>query len=278
MQSATPVAASRTCLSCTTDHSPERCARITDNCASAWVLRNQPEEDLNPVTGALLAFPDPYIRALISHAFRESILTKPLSDEDLLLVRDDTESTTRFLSSPEAADKIWADLQHLGRMVLAATSGHEQTISTIPSSYSRDYNNLEWIHSDFSRLLMHITFAGGDNLLRSLSNMLHESYINLTHDETLTRLTQKSMARIEAEKELAKRQRERVPAISQAQGEESDGMGQFVLHPTASTLGRRGLLAPYDPSQPGWDINLYAPSADVQMVDEDFNGLMKNAV
>ncbi|THU92026.1 hypothetical protein K435DRAFT_862898 [Dendrothele bispora CBS 962.96] len=85
------------------------------------------------------------------------------------------------------------------------------------------------------------------------------------------------MARIEAEKELAKRQRERVPAISQAQGEESDGMGQLMLDPTASSLGHRGLLAPYDPSQPGWDINLYAPSADVRMVDEDFNGLMKKA-
>ncbi|THU76937.1 hypothetical protein K435DRAFT_812935 [Dendrothele bispora CBS 962.96] len=280
---------------------------------------------LDPVTGALLgfnreslidtlhlAFPDPYIRAIITYVFRDSILHQPLSDNQLMVLRDEGNRTTRVFFSVETADRIWSDLQRLGQMVLSSTNLSNPS-APIPLSYSRDFNNLEWIDSDFSRLIPHITFAGSDNLLRSIFGNNHQSmqqiytliqfvaqkyalwiiqqvrtsisrgylsisnwgaYFGLTHDETLTRLTRKSMARLRAEKVLARRRSEK--ARGRKERVEEDNSSALVLHPTASSLGYQGLLAPYT-HQPGWSIDMYAPSADVHMEDEDFGEMMIEA-
>ncbi|THU80968.1 hypothetical protein K435DRAFT_809467 [Dendrothele bispora CBS 962.96] len=281
---------------------------------------------IDPVTGALLgfncenlidilhlAFPDPYIRAIITHAFRDSILSQPLSDDQLMVFRDETGQTTRIFFSVETADRIWSDLRRLGQMVLSATNLSDPS-APIPLAYSRDFNNLEWVQSDFSRLIPHITFAGSDNLLRSIFGSTRQSmqqiytliqfvaqkyalwivqqvrnsisrgylsicnwgsYFGLTHDETLTRLTRKSMARLNAEKKLARRRSEKAK-LRKARSDEDVTMG-LVLHPTASLPGQQGLLTPYTPNQPGWSIDAYAPSADVHMADEDFGEMMVDA-
>ncbi|KAK7468544.1 hypothetical protein VKT23_003049 [Stygiomarasmius scandens] len=82
------------------------------------------------------------------------------------------------------------------------------------------------------------------------------------------------MARLEAEKELARRKQERITSKNGI--EEGNALG-LVLHPTASSLGQRGLLAPYTPNQPGWSIENYAPSADMYLKEEDFRDMMIEA-
>ncbi|THU76648.1 hypothetical protein K435DRAFT_878911 [Dendrothele bispora CBS 962.96] len=267
-------------------------------------LENKPVQGstpIDPVTGALLgfnrenlidtlhlAFPDPYIRAIITHAFRDSILSQPLSDDQLMVFRDETGQTTRIFFSVETANRIWSDLRRLGQMVLSATNLSDPS-APIPLAYSRDFNNLEWVQSDFSRLIPHITFAGSDNLLRSIFGSTRQSmqqiytliqfvaqkYALWIVQQTLTRLTRKSMARLNAEKKLARRRSEKAK-LRKERAEEDVTMG-LVLHPTASLPGQQGLLAPYTPNQPGWSIDAYAPSADVHMADEDFGEMMVDA-
>ncbi|KAK7468545.1 hypothetical protein VKT23_003050 [Stygiomarasmius scandens] len=191
---------------------------------------------LDSVTGALLgynrsnlvdtlhlAFPNPYICALITHAFRESILLHSLTDDQLIVVNND-KGPARVFFSPQITDQIWADLHRMGQMVLSSTV-IDNPSSPIPLSYSCDFNNFEWIHSNFSHLLLHITFTRSDNLLRYIygntCQTMHKvytiiqfvaqrytlwiidqvrhsisrgylsisnwgSYFGLTHDETLT--------------------------------------------------------------------------------------------
>ncbi|KAK7441571.1 hypothetical protein VKT23_016564 [Stygiomarasmius scandens] len=102
------------------------------------------------------------------------------------------------------------------------------------------------------------------------------SYFGLTHDETLTRLTWKSVARLEAEKEIIKRRKERETTkdIEATSGVDHPGL---VLHPTKSSLGRQGLLTPYTPLEPSWDISMYAPSVDVTLADESHSNIFTQA-
>ncbi|THU98515.1 hypothetical protein K435DRAFT_856522 [Dendrothele bispora CBS 962.96] len=134
---------------------------------------------------------------------------------------------TRIFFSVETADRIW--------------------------TYSRDFNNLEWVQSDFSRLIPHITFAGSDNLLRSIFGSTRQSMQQIY---TLIQFVAQKYALW----------------IVQQRGSDEDVTMGLVLHPTASLPGQQGLLTPYTPDQPGWSIDAYAPSADIHMADEDFWG------
>ncbi|THU80374.1 hypothetical protein K435DRAFT_845123 [Dendrothele bispora CBS 962.96] len=252
---------------------------------------------LDPVTGALLgfsrknlidtlhlAFPDPYIRAIITHVFKDSILSQSLSDDQLMVLRDEDGQSTRVFFTVETADRIWSDLQRMGQMVLRSTNIGNPSVP-IPLSYSRDFNNLEWVGSDFSRLIPHITFAGSDNLICSIFGNNRQS-MQQVYSLIQFVAQRKSMARLRAEKELARRRSERVK-VRKGKDEDynKDRKGRdegynskaLVLHPTASSLGRQGLLTPYTPDQPGWNIDAYAPSADVHMEDEDFGAMMVEA-
>ncbi|KAK7444339.1 hypothetical protein VKT23_015351 [Stygiomarasmius scandens] len=275
---------------------------------------------LNSVTGALigfnrnnivetlhLAFPDPFIRAIISHAFRESILVNPSSNDQFRIIRDKQGQIARVFFTPHVADLIWNDLRRLAQIVLSSTSDTDKPCLSVPTSYSKDFLNLEWTPSILTALLPHITFAHANNPLRAIySNsiqQMHEvytiiqfvarryaqwileqvlrsislgylsasnwgSYFGLTHDDTLTRLTQKSVARLEAEKEIVKRRSERRDAQNGIPNQDGITCPGLILHPTESFLGRQSLLTPYTPLEPGWDISAYAPSADVTLKDE----------
>ncbi|KAK7457869.1 hypothetical protein VKT23_010213 [Stygiomarasmius scandens] len=127
-----------------------------------------------------LAFPNPYIRALLSHAFRDSILINSLSDNQLRIIHDKRGNIARVFLTPQVADAIWNDLRRLAEIVLTSTREACEPHSTIPSSYSKDFLNIEWITSDLSALLPHITFAHAQNPLRSVyaktTQTMHEVY------------------------------------------------------------------------------------------------------
>ncbi|THU93009.1 hypothetical protein K435DRAFT_861918 [Dendrothele bispora CBS 962.96] len=267
MQSTTSLAAKRSCSSCSThDHSLEGCSPISNNGATAWILANQPDvtsfqltsnctelvpyrpspfppleskpiqgsTPIHPVTGALLGF-----NSIITHAFRDSILSQPLSDDQLMVFQDETGQTTHIFFSVKTADRIW--------------------------TYSRDFNNLEQVQSDFSRLIPHITFAGSDNLLHSIFG---SNWQSMQQIYTLIQFVAQKYALWIVQQKLARRRSEKAK-LRKARSDEDVTMG-LVLHRTASLPGQQGLLTPYTPDQPGWSIDTYAPSADIHMADEDF--------
>ncbi|KAK7468497.1 hypothetical protein VKT23_003003 [Stygiomarasmius scandens] len=307
----------------------EKQVYIKDHYINGVITNYDTQAPLDANTGALigfnqnnfidtlrLAFPNPYIRALLSHAFRDSILIDSLSDDQLRIVHDKYGNIARVFFMPRVADAIWTDFRRLAEIVLTSTKGTDEPRSIIPSSYSKDFLNIEWINSSLSALLPHITFAHGPNPLRSVYakniHTMHEvytiiqfiarryaqwileqvvrsvslgylsasnwgAYFGLTHDETLTHLTQKSVARLEAEKEICKRREERRNDQKDICNSDDIIYPGLVLHPTESSLGRQGLLTPYTPVEPGWDISMYAPSADITLRDESFGNVFIQA-
>jgi hypothetical protein len=252
-----------------------------------------------------LAFPDPYMRVLLAHAFNKAVLMKPLDVKNT--ISTPLNSGTLYSFDPDFAELIWAELRTLAQMVLMSTK--LESIDHIPTFYSRDFENVKWIHSGFSQFLCHLVFGHGENELRNVvvetydglqkiytllqfltrryaiwilkqvcasisKGYLSESnwggFFGLTQDETLTRLTRKSVHRLGAEKSLKELRAERKAQGMKEELVVEEGK-ELVLHPIQSS---HGILTPYSPFDPEFDIDLCVPSADVTMEEQDFGDLM----
>ncbi|THU87289.1 hypothetical protein K435DRAFT_804466 [Dendrothele bispora CBS 962.96] len=242
----------------------DRCRNASPNRSLSPIPEDSeyPEPPLNSKTRALvpiekgnfisalhLAFPDPYLRVLVSYAFRDSILAKPLTPAQTREVRGRRGHVERVFFCPDTADRIAADFKELGRMVLLAANGLGDNPEGTPLSYPREVLEFEWGLSAIQNPFPHITFTtSSDEMLRSaygnsyqalqeiytilqfvarryalwiaeqvcrsvskgyLSETQWGAYFGLNQDETLARLTRKTANRLQAEKERIYRQKMR---------------------------------------------------------------------
>ncbi|KAF5353587.1 hypothetical protein D9758_013796 [Tetrapyrgos nigripes] len=141
------------------------------------------------------------------------------------------------------------------------------------------YAILQFVARQYARWIV-------DQVLRSirkgyLSECNWGAIFGLTQDETLTLLTRRSLQELEIEK----RRVEEKKAMSirgresrrKALGvdDEAARAGALILHPTESTMAKQGLLAPYDPTNPGWTTDVYSLSTEITEDEEDWEDVLK---
>jgi hypothetical protein len=195
------------------------------------------------------AFPNPYLRVLIAYIFRDSILSKPLKDDQMMFVTNQEGGNSGVFFKPAVADQILGDFRRLAAMVVMAANGIDNPENPLLPHYPRDVVNLEWSCSELPNPFPHLSlifssdnfiakthaysrselremyailqFVGrqyalwiGDQVARSvqkgyLSECSWGTFFGIPQDEFMTLLTRKSVERLEAEKELMRRRKAR---------------------------------------------------------------------
>ncbi|KAK7039117.1 hypothetical protein VNI00_010302 [Paramarasmius palmivorus] len=257
----------------------------------------------NPVAQLLEAFPDASIRAYLQSQLGSDFLITPIPESAIqVLPGDATESF--YCLEKGYAEELWAKYQFIGRLVISAAQGAQSASkdgTPLRLAIPKDLLQGEWSRPVVNNLqapFPHLSFADPSLPNPLLSTIFLEKHqlihvMRVFHFILFRYITWiRDMVALSLAKGLASEANwgaafglsqlefldRLAPGISSITRRASvrepiasipDDNLALILHPTASNAAIAGLLRPYQPNDPAYDLDTYCvPSADVLMTEE----------